>query len=261
MSDEPVTPAEGPLGFPDDQADRSAGADAEPTRSSVAEVPPPAPPARASRYGWLVGVVFVIAVGYISVNTLRTHGTGSRGLQPGAALPAFAMPLALSNLGGDANVAQRPGQGAIGRVPACSVRRPDVLNSCVETTAPLVLAFAFTGAPGCYRVLDEMQSLQRSRTGVRFAAVFSRGGRGDLRRLIRSHGWTFPVGYDRDGAVANLYGISGCPTVTYTYPGGTAMRTRLGSDAARNLAADVRALATASAQRARRTRTPRTRTP
>ena len=30
-----------------------------------------------------------------------------------------------------------------------------------------------------------------------------------------------PVGYDRDGAVASLYRVGGCPTFAYVYPGGT----------------------------------------
>ena len=29
-----------------------------------------------------------------------------------------------------------------------------------------------------------------------------------------------PVGYDRDGAVASLYRVGGCPTFAYVYPGG-----------------------------------------
>jgi len=30
-----------------------------------------------------------------------------------------------------------------------------------------------------------------------------------------------PVGYDRDGAVASLYRVGGCPTFAFAYPGGT----------------------------------------
>ena len=30
-----------------------------------------------------------------------------------------------------------------------------------------------------------------------------------------------PVGFDRDGAVAALYRVGGCPTFAYAYPGGT----------------------------------------
>ena len=29
-----------------------------------------------------------------------------------------------------------------------------------------------------------------------------------------------PVGYDRDGAVSDLYRVGGCPTVAFAYPGG-----------------------------------------
>jgi peroxiredoxin len=154
------------------------------------------------------------------------------------------MPLALSRLNGDANVATRRREGLSGRVPACSVRRPDLLNSCVEASgAPLVLAFAFTGGGStCFRLLDEMNAQQRSYRRVHFAAVFSRGDRNEVRKLIRAHHWSFPVGYDRDGAVASLYGIAGCPTVTYALPGGRVVRTRVGRIAVAQLSADLRAL-------------------
>ncbi len=30
-----------------------------------------------------------------------------------------------------------------------------------------------------------------------------------------------PVGFDRDGAVAELFQVAACPTFAYVYPGGT----------------------------------------
>ena len=37
-----------------------------------------------------------------------------------------------------------------------------------------------------------------------------------------------PVGYDRDGAVASLYRVGGCPTFAYAYPGGTLQSASVG---------------------------------
>ena len=49
-----------------------------------------------------------------------------------------------------------------------------------------------------------------------------------MRELIRQRGWTMPVGYDRDGAVGSLYGVGGCPTFAYVYPGGTLQSASIG---------------------------------
>ena len=42
-----------------------------------------------------------------------------------------------------------------------------------------------------------------------------------------------PVGYDRDGAVAGLYRVGGCPTFAYAYPGGTLQSASIGELSAR----------------------------
>jgi hypothetical protein len=41
-----------------------------------------------------------------------------------------------------------------------------------------------------------------------------------VHTIASEHGWTMPVGYDRDGAVSDLYRVGGCPTVAFAYPGG-----------------------------------------
>jgi hypothetical protein len=104
-----------------------------------------------------------------------------------------------------------------------------VLNSCrLVAGAPSAIAFLATRGGDCTKQLDVIERVRARFPQVRFAAVAIRGSRDDLRRDIRSHGWGFPVGYDRDGAVANIYGIAVCPTITFAYPGGKAMRTTLG---------------------------------
>jgi AhpC/TSA family len=214
------------------------------TERSV-EPPPSARPPGASRYGWVVGVVGLILIAYISLNTLRTDGPGSTGLQPGERLLPFAAPLVASNLEGDANVARRANQGDAGATPACDVHDPRALNICtLERRGPVVLAFLTTGGGKCVRELDAMQEVSARFPAVGFAAVGIKGDREKYRQLAREHGWTFPLAQDRDGAVANLYAVAVCPTVVLAYRGGRVMETALGDQVATpaRLAAKVRLL-------------------
>lgn len=210
-----------------------------------AEPPPSARPAGASRYGWMIGILGIILIAYISLNTLRTEGPGSAGPAAGSSLPRFAAPLVTSDLEGDANVASRAGQGSAGNVPACDVDDPRALNVCtLARQGPVVLAFLTAGADTCTRELDAMETVSRDFPQVGFAAVGIKGKRSEFRDLTRERGWTFPVAQDRDGAVANLYGVAVCPTVVLAYRGGEVMETALGGEAATAgaLAAKVRLL-------------------
>ena len=105
----------GPLSF-DDEPETSGRPEAPPERKP--EAPPPAKPPGISRYGWWLGVLVVLILAYIGFNTLRNSSGGSRGIAAGKHLPPFAVPLALSNLNGDANIATRPDEGASGQRPA-----------------------------------------------------------------------------------------------------------------------------------------------
>jgi len=212
----------------------------------------PARPPGASRYGWLVGVVVILALAYITLNTIRTDSSGSAGVPAGDPLPPFAAPLALSDLDGDANVATHPDEGERGSRPACDVRGPKILNSCqLAERGPVVLAFAGTRGERCERQLDAMERVRRlpAARGVQFAAVAIRGDRDALRGDIRRRGWRFPVGYDRDGLVANVYGVSVCPTITFAYPGQTVRRTTIGELEQAALTREVRALVAESERR------------
>lgn len=206
-----------------------------PAPSSRDEMPAPKPPPRGmpggrSRYGWLVGIVAVFAIVYITLNTLRSDGPGSRGVPVGRHLPAFAAPLATSDLAGDANIATGRGEGERGDVPACTVRGAKILNVCeLGERGPVVLAFLATRGGDCERQLDVIEQVRHRFPGVQFAAVSVRGDRGDLRETIRKRGWGFPIGYDRDGAVANIYGVAVCPTIEFAaYPGRVAGAPALG---------------------------------
>jgi hypothetical protein len=224
----------GPLDFPDPE-EREAGeepAEAAPEGPARSPSPPERPSTARRRYAWIVGVAAVVALGWISLNALRGEGGGGpTGVEPGTALPPFAAPLALSRLDGDANVARHADSGPAGQRPACGVRGPDVLNVCqLAERGPVVLAFLATRGGDCTGELDRLEALRRDFPGVQVAAVSIRGDRDDVRALIRRHGWGFPVGYDRDGALARIYGVAVCPQVTYAYPGGEVRETVIGEE-------------------------------
>jgi hypothetical protein len=191
--------------------------------------PAPRLPAGASRYGWFVALVGLLLVAYVSLNTLRTDGVGSQGLKVGSEVPPFAAPLALGPLDAPVNVARKPDQGPLGKRPACTVRGPGILNSCeLGEHGPFVLAFLATRGTQCTRELDRLQRVLARHPGLQLAAVSIRGDRGDLRTLVRRHRWRFPVAWDLDGRLANLYGVAVCPHLTYALPGGTVQATTIG---------------------------------
>ena len=178
--------------------------------------------------GWLVGVLTVAVLAYITLNTLRTESVGSRGLEPGTPLPPFAMPLAASRSDDDANIAVAPDSGPEGARPACTVRGPGILNVCeLAEQGPVVLAFLATRSERCEEQVDVLDRLAGRFPEVRFAAVAVRGDHDELRTTARERGWSIPVGYDHDGAVANLYGVAVCPTLTFARRGGKVAGTAL----------------------------------
>jgi hypothetical protein len=182
---------------------------------------PPRPPAGGQSFVWVIGVIGILVLAYITLNTLKTDSPGSRGVPTGRPLPPFAVPLALSNLEGDANIATRPGSGAEGKRPACQVRGPKVLNSSqLAERGPVVLAFMATRSQRCEQQVDVLERVRARFPGVEFAAVAIRGDRDGVRQVVRRHGWHLPVGYDHDGAVANLYAVAICPTITFARRGG-----------------------------------------
>ena len=182
-----------------------------------------------ARYGWFVAAAAFALIVYISLNTLRSEHTSSRGPKPNSRVPPFAAPLALGDVDGDVNVARKAGEGEAGNRPACSVRGPGILNSCqLAERGPFVLAFLATRGTKCTRQLDVLERARAAHPDVQIAAVAIRGDRGDLRALVRSHGWRFPVAYDHDGILANLLGVAVCPLIVYALPGGVVRESTVG---------------------------------
>ena len=189
--------------------------------------------------GWLVGVVAVAVLAYITLNTLRTEGLDPQGLERGTRLPPFAVPLAERAQGDqDANVNTR----REGDVPAaCDVRGPDVLNACeLAGRGPVVLAFVVTDAGDCADQVDVLDRVAPRFPRVGFAAVAVRDDLEELQRRQRERRWRVPLGYDHDGAAGQLYGLGAvCPLFTFAGRDGRVAGTHLGVLGERELARRV----------------------
>jgi hypothetical protein len=147
-------------------------------------------------------------------------------------------------------VARKAGEGDAGAKPACSVRGPGILNSCqLAERGPFVLAILATRGTKCTRQLDVLERARAAHPNVQVAAVAIRGDRGDLRTLVRRHGWRFPVAYDHDGILANLLGVAVCPLLTYALPGGIVNDTTVGEVGAGDLDRRLTGLETAARAR------------
>jgi len=192
------------------------------------------------RYSLVVGLLFLAVIVVATVNTLEGGGGGETlGLDrfPDRwPLPEFAVPLGSGQLEGDANVAQDdcetsevPCPEGSQRTPACRIETAGAIRICDLFERPLVISFWFTKGDGCAEQQDVVNRVYRRYRGrVGFLSLDIRDDRDTLRELISQHGWKMPVGYDRDGAVASLYGVGGCPTFAYVSPGGTLQSASIG---------------------------------
>lgn len=186
----------------------------------------------ANRYSLIVGLIFLILIALATLHTLSGGGEDTLGLdkQPSRwPLPEFAVPAAAGELEGDANVYQDDcGSSSLPcsedpqRVPACQISTPGAIRVCDLFDRPLVISFWFGTESDCERQQDVVSTVAaRYRGQVNFLSLDVRDSRGSVRELVRERGWGMPVGFDRDGAVAALYRVGGCPTFAYAYPGGT----------------------------------------
>jgi hypothetical protein len=212
------------------------------------------------RYSIAVGLLFLAVIAVATLHTLGgNNGEDTLGLERQPArwpLPEFAVPNAAGSLEGDANIAQDdcessavPCPEGARRHPACQIPTAGAIRVCDLFSRPLVISFWFTKGGDCADQQDVVDSVYRRYRGrVNFLSLDVRDERGTVRELIRQHGWSVPVGYDRDGAVASLYRIGGCPTFAYAYPGGTLQSASAGDLDASQLEGRVRDLLRATAR-------------
>ena len=193
----------------------------------------PEVPRAGNKYAWAVGIVMLMILTIVLFfQTLPNEGKGINGPRKGTVIKAFAAPSALGHLEGDANVCQREQDcnGVNGDQPACSIRSEEVVNVCELRRRPLVLTFIFDRGADCYPQVDRTERVRRSLPGVAFASVFfTKKDRDQVRALVQEREWGQPVGIDPDGAIANLYGVGGCPTTVFARAGGRVASVALGN--------------------------------
>jgi hypothetical protein len=194
---------------------------------------PRAPPRPGGRYGWVVGVAFIIVVIVAGANALRNSGEGYRGVPAGERLPPFAAPLAIGGPDDkDVNIAPDD---------ACDVRGPGVFNVCdLSREKPIAMTFVANASQGCGDQLDRVEAIRREFPGVAFVGVISRRDRSEVEDRVRQNGWDFPVVVDRDAALFNLYGIGDCPTTVFAHRGGKSNRSVRGELAPARLRRELR---------------------
>jgi hypothetical protein len=195
----------------------------------------------SGRYSTFVGLAFLVLVVIAAINTFESDEGGVLGADQaeiGAPLPEFAVPELIGGEDADANVfqddcdsSQIPCPADDQRTPACQVDVPRVIRICDLFDRPLVLSFWFSTPAECPPTQDVVdRAARRYRDRVNFLSLAVRGDREELTRIVTERGWRLPVGWDRDGAVSNLYRVGLCPTVAFVLPGGILREARIGSD-------------------------------
>lgn len=206
------------------------------------------------RYSVIVGLLFLAVIVVATIQTIGGGGAeGTLGLDrqpPRWPLPEFAVPVAAGELEGDANVSQDDCESSAVPCPedarrssACRIATAEALRVCDFFDRPLVISFWFDKGGDCAEQQDVVDAVYgRYRGRVNFLSLDIRDDRGTVRDLVRRRGWEMPVGYDRDGAVASLYKVGGCPTLAYVYPGGTLESAGIGNLTVPSLTARVEQL-------------------
>jgi hypothetical protein len=209
--------------------------------TSPGDSPPEQRRAASARYSIWVGIAFAVLIGIATVNTLRSSEGGLLGAdeaQAGRPLPEFAVPELLRGENADANIFQDDCESSANpcpedqvRTPACEVDEPNSITVCDLLDRPLVISFWFPTPSDCPPTQDAIdEAAGRYEGRVNFLLIAVRGEQEELRRIVQERGWTVPVGWDRDGAVSNLYRVGVCPTVAFVLPGGLLREARIGSD-------------------------------
>jgi hypothetical protein len=193
----------------------------------------------SNRYSLGIGLVFLALIVVATIHTLNGGGEDTLGLDKQPVrwpLPEFAVPAAAGGLEGDANVYQDdcessslPCPSGSRREPACGITTAGAIRVCDLFGRPLVISFWFGTTGTCEAQQNVVSAVaERYRGRVNFLSLDVRDSRGSVRELVRERGWEMPVGFDRDGAVAALYRVGGCPTFAYAYPGGTLQSASIG---------------------------------
>jgi hypothetical protein len=195
-------------------------------------------PKPSSAYSWVVGIAFLILIIVVGLNSLPNAGEGLKGPRPGALMPAFAAPLASGTVDADVNIKANGKEP--GKTLACAVHVQSALNGCDLRRSPSVLVFAGTRGANCLPGFDRVERVRAQFPQVRFAGILIRMKRSDAAKTIRGRGWHFPIAFDRDGQLTNVYGVGVCPATVFAKKGGRVVTTKLGTLTEAQLKATIR---------------------
>lgn len=131
----------------------------------------------------------------------------------GKPLPAFAAPLAEGELDGDANIFTEPQAEAEDATAACDVSLEGSFNSCKQLKGESIIVFWNTTKPECVTQVDRLQEAAAQKPDLSVVAVAFEDTKSEAAAAQSQNRWTIPIAVDRDGAVASLYAVTGCPSV------------------------------------------------
>ena len=205
---------------------RGPGRRAAPGRASASASPSataptpsrrrPEGPRPGNKYAWAVGivVVMVLSVLLFFADAAEQRARASAGPSRDASAQGLRRAVALGTSRATPTSARREPLHRPGRRGArLHAHSAEVVNVCDLRRRPLVLTFIFDRGADCYPQVDRTERVMGSLPGVNFATVFfTHKERDEVRGLVEARGWRQPVAVDQDGAVANLYGVGGCPT-------------------------------------------------
>jgi hypothetical protein len=184
------------------------------------------------------GIAFLILVIVVGLNSLPNAGEGLKGPTPGSVMPSFAAPLATGTLDKDVNIkinGKEPGSTL-----ACHVHVASALNGCDLRKRPSVLVFAGTRGANCLPGFDRIERVRAAFPQVNFAGILIKMNLKDSAKAVRKGGWGFPVAFDRDGQLTNVYGLGVCPATVFARKGGRVVATKLGKITDAQLRAQIR---------------------
>jgi hypothetical protein len=169
---------------------------------------------------WKV-VLAVLAIGVlVSLFTLfnGSRPVGSENLI-GKPLPGFAAPLASSTQNGDSNVYTEAQAKAVKSTAACDVNLPGVFNSCEDLKGQAIVTFWNTTKSECVTDVATLNDFAADHPDVNVVAVSFDQTESTVRSFVGPKGWKIPIAIDRDGAVAALYSVAGCPSTFFARDG------------------------------------------
>jgi len=169
----------------------------------------------------VIGAVALVALAVVAIVSTSGHkGSGAKGPPIGSPMPAFAAPLAASKLTGDVNVTPA----------ACNVTLVGAFVSCsAAAKGPIVIGFITTDDKECTKLQAALGALAESQADTTVVLAGLRGNRKALVKLAATQPSVTSI-WDRNGTLANRYGIAVCPTVVVVRKGGEVAGSLIGSD-------------------------------